>query len=392
MAAMGGVPLAWTVPAFGFSESMTRPVNKSPLDTRRLYSGTNFAADDAADRAARITNFQSYAGANPGAMPGGTGATGLRENDAAGWSRLLEQQQQYLKDLAAEAGKAGPSVRVGAYDGGSGGYAAQSTGAKNMPSANTSAAMKGLSTALDGGGPSRMIMDDPDLYHAYEMMLLDEMQGRGREARASAMSPVDAAMRENDTRLFDMQRGRNAFDREQGALQGAFNREQDDLDTMQNAASKFHAWDSYGRPQMEDTYRLYGDLADRKGVAATLDDEVRAGAQRDVAGISAGVQDRRTQSQAATAAMQALGREVGNQRQYSRSGVDPNALGTLNSQLGVGGASAPAPAAPGGAPAPTGATGGKTISRAQAQQVAQQRGWDEATLQRMLQQWGYTVQ
>lgn len=378
MAGLSGTPLAWTIPAFGMSETMARPVNKSPLDTNRMHSGTNFAADEANDRAARITNFQNYMGANPGAAPGGTGSTGLRENDGAGWARLMEQQQQYLKDIAAEAGKAGPAVRVGAYDGA---HLPQPTGAPKMPSPSASAAMKGLSTAMDAGGRlPQIINDDPTLYHAYEMMLLDQMQGAGREARMTALSPGDEALMLGDTRINDLRAGDRQFQREQG-----------DLDIMQKARSGYHAWDSYGRPREEFEHGQDVDLVDAKGKAATLDDIIRGLTARSVAETNAGVQDRRTESQATTAAMQGLQREVGNQRQYSRSGVDPNALGELNARLGVGGG-APRPGGAGTGTPATPMGGGKTISRQRAMEVQQQNGWDDATLAEMLRQYGYTVQ
>jgi hypothetical protein len=369
---MAGVPLSWSVPAFGFSESMTRPVNKSPLDTRQLYSGTNYAAQDEAARQARITNFNSYTSAHPGAAAGGTGDTGLAPTDAAGWSQLLERQQQNLKDVAAESGKAAPTVRIGAYDGSN----FSTAGATKMPSASAGAALKALSglsgsSNEDDGGPSRFIRQDPDLYKAYTNALLDQLQSAGREARVAGMSPAEHAVELGDTRINDV----NAVNRE-------FERGQGDLDTMQEAASKFHAYDSYGRPIAEDTARIQGDLADVKGKAATYDDLIRTAAQRDVAGINAGVQDRRTQSQAAMNGLNAAQRDQANVRQFGGQ-VSPQIQGQIQAP-GLPGA-APAPA-PGGA-----AGGGKPIPKARVLQIQQQNGWDDATTQRMLQQYGYTV-
>lgn len=323
----------------------------------------------------RLDQFGGYMQAHPGAAPGGTGDTGLTPGDATGWSGIQNKQIQYLRDLATANGSSQPNVRVAPYDGSEFSGSSGSDGGSPAPKGRSMAspAMNGLKTAMDGGGPSRAVLDDPDLYKAYKNSLLDTMQATGRNARMTALAPGDIAELNGDSRINDIEAGDREFERGQG-----------DRDVMQTAASKYHAWDSYGKPQALDVNNMAGDLADRRGQAATLDDQVRVGGQLGVANINAGVQDRRTGATSSAAALAALQREVANQRQYG-SAVDPNAQGALNARTGVG-------APPAAAGAPVGAAGGgKPLPRAQYEATKQQNGWDDATAQQMARQHGYVV-
>jgi hypothetical protein len=51
--------------------------------------------------------------ANPGSAPGGSGTTGLMSGDARGYSRMLEQQQEYLRLRGLLSGKGDPEIEIG---------------------------------------------------------------------------------------------------------------------------------------------------------------------------------------------------------------------------------------------------------------------------------------
>lgn len=65
------------------------------------------------DPQARLRQLEEGFRMNPGRAPNGTGTTGLQSGDAKGWSRMLEEQQEYakLRDLAA-GGSGELDVRV----------------------------------------------------------------------------------------------------------------------------------------------------------------------------------------------------------------------------------------------------------------------------------------
>lgn len=363
------------IPAFGFSTSMTRPRTASPLDVDPY---------DVQARQGRLKAFSDYINVHPGAAPNGSGETGLQSTDAAGWSHLLERQQQFLKDDAAERGAAGPSVRFGGYSGGVLGGSDEGSGAGGrMPSQ----AMSGLRSAVGGAKPGRSgsifdedlpagVRGDPEMFKALQLSQLDRLQGEGRQARRTALDPRQLATEKLDTDL----------------MRAPFDRTMEYDDTMNTADAKSDAYFTHGRPMALDQNEMAGQLADRRGLAATYDDLIRTGGQRDVATINAGVQDRRTGVMGNNAAIGALQREVGNQRQFGD--VDPAAQSTLNSRMGVGGPpAAPAPAgAPGPVGAPGGAPGGKVLTRQQLLDTAQAQGWTEQQALQEARQRGYTVQ
>lgn len=68
--------------------------------------------DQYAAAARRTTAFDQAAGTNPGRAIGGTGSTGLLPNDAAGWSNLVNERNQYAKDTALLSGRAAPTINV----------------------------------------------------------------------------------------------------------------------------------------------------------------------------------------------------------------------------------------------------------------------------------------
>lgn len=83
------------------------------MPTPYRLRGTPAESLDAFNRANRMEDFEEYVGQNPGAMPNGTGRTGLMSGDARGHSALLERQQQYVNDASMSAGRGPVSVRQG---------------------------------------------------------------------------------------------------------------------------------------------------------------------------------------------------------------------------------------------------------------------------------------
>lgn len=358
-----------SVPLIGMGPTWTRPTSRSPLDVDPY---------DANARASRMSSFENYMATNPGARPGGTGATGLQPNDAAGWSRLLEQQQQYAKDVAASSGRAAPTARFAGYSGFTG---------ERERSAMPTAAMQGLKTAIgtpagerSSGRLPQIIADDPTLYSAYKNSLLDEFQGRGRESRRLGMSPIDQYGEKAEARL--------RFD----PMLSALDRDEEYAGIMNRADATSDAFFTHGEPVMRAQYGMYGDLAREKGAAATLDDEIRARSAQMVAEINANSRLSAAEKQAQIQALSALGREIGNARTYGDTSrvqgltpqFDTGVSGAM--QGGTPGAGASTP--PAGAPA----AGAKVLTRDQLMQTAQANGWDEATALAQARQWGYTVQ
>lgn len=64
------------------------------------------------DPVARLKQLGDLYQTNPGRAPMGSGSTGLASNDREGWSRMLEEQQEYL-NLNSHLG-GGQGINVGA--------------------------------------------------------------------------------------------------------------------------------------------------------------------------------------------------------------------------------------------------------------------------------------
>lgn len=66
----------------------------SRLTSSGLWYDTPQPNPQASQNINRFRQLQNEQDRYPGARPGGTGETGLTSNDAEGWSRLLERQQE----------------------------------------------------------------------------------------------------------------------------------------------------------------------------------------------------------------------------------------------------------------------------------------------------------
>jgi hypothetical protein len=65
------------------------------------------------DPSQRMATLHDQFAANPGSAPGGSGTTGLMSGDARGYSRMLEQQQEYLRLKGLLKGTGDPEIEVG---------------------------------------------------------------------------------------------------------------------------------------------------------------------------------------------------------------------------------------------------------------------------------------
>jgi hypothetical protein len=291
------------------------------------------------NRARGVEDFENYMHTNPGAAPGGTGKTGLNANDAAGWSKLLERQQQYLADKAELQGQAGPSVRFGGYSGGVMAGPANNPGNPAMAALRTVATggsklpqypspggddigdmgdlTRGLTHGRSAEGALRALRDN-GLMDQYDPELGEiNLQAAKFKGRRSMISPADLYGEKANARL---QYDPAVMDMERNAAY------EDDISESQAASTNY--W-RRGQPIETDRNARAGDLARVKGEAAMMDDQVRAGASRygadqRLAGAQSG-----QQSQALNALMSVLQREAGSARQYG----DDDRLGQITPQL-----------------------------------------------------------
>lgn len=94
------------------------------------------------NRRNRIRLFEAQGRQYPGVLPNSSGPTGLRPSDANGWSDILHRQRQYTQDVADEQGAGPITYRQGP----------QSTGVLGGSGGDASSPMRGLQTAISGGG------------------------------------------------------------------------------------------------------------------------------------------------------------------------------------------------------------------------------------------------
>lgn len=316
-----------------------------------------------------IEDFENYMHRNPGAAPGGTGNTGLAANDAAGWSKLLERQQQYLADKAELEGKAGPTVRFAGYSGGT--MASQ----PNPAMAGLRAvATKGREDA--GGGMDDLIsqfgrgrsdigtvraLREAGLMPQFDAELGAEQLTTAKHAqRRARMTPADLYGEKQNARL-QYDPAVNAMER-----QDAFD---DDISESQAASDNY--W-RRGMPIKEDQHRRDTALAVSKGEAATLDDMIRADASRYSADSRLSGQRSGQQQQALAALMSILQRESGSARQYGDDARLETILPQLDALLQGGAPGTGAPAQP-----RTGAPGAGAMSQSPEIADAIRRGMAE---------------
>ena len=60
----------------------------------------------------RLKQLETQYQTQPGRRPGGSGLTGLTSGDAQGWSRMLNEQQEYMNLVGAVTKKAPPRVET----------------------------------------------------------------------------------------------------------------------------------------------------------------------------------------------------------------------------------------------------------------------------------------
>lgn len=287
-----------------------------------------------------VQDFENYMHTNPGAAPGGTGKTGLLSNDAQGWSKLLERQQQYLADKAELEGKAGPSVRFGGYSGGV------------MANSGSNPAMAGLRSvvapkAAAGGGVMDELIDRYGATGAIRrarqdglMPQYDDELGREQlatakhQARRGRMTPADLASEKAESHI-RLSPYTNAVDREADYL--------DDISGSQAASDNYWA---RGMPIEEDKNRRATSLAMAKGEAATLDDLIRADASKYGADARLSGQRSGQQQQALAALMRIIQGETANARQYGDDNRLAQMVPQLDAMIGGQRTGAPSTAAP----------------------------------------------
>lgn len=303
------------IPAFGFDQSSQRAGQRPD------------APMDPASRRKRIRAFSQYMGLHPGAAPGGTGDTGLSPIDAKGWSNLLGDQQQYIKDVAAENGQQA-NVRFGGYSGGFLGDADHAPGGGGrMPSSNAGA---GLRAALAGGnsqigsGMSAIVdklstgrSGEGAIYALRQAGLLpsqDELDAQAFKARRSMQVPEVGSQAETDLIAGD----------------AALKRQLGQQDTFEDARAKSAAYWRFGQPMAEDQQRRAIDLATTKGDAAAQDDIIRANAAKYAADQRLAGDEAKARGGRMSAALSALRQELNSLRQY---GGDQSRINILSQQL-----------------------------------------------------------
>lgn len=280
---------------------------------------------DPRSRQMRMREWESYVAQNPGAGEGGTGSTGLTSADHSGWSWILDKRKQYADDQAALQGKGPLPVRMAGYDGTTGVLAPRK--GSSMPGG----ALKGLSSAIDGGREDRLpqwLTDDPAMYDAFK-----DSQLRGFQAKSNAADP-------NMGDYLDL-RGRRLY----GVEQEGMDREAEYADAIARSEATSDNYWRRGEPIARRQNELAADLAREKGIAAGYDDQIRADASRYGADSRLTGTRETNLSREEIASLQALERSLRGQQQYGEPG-DPRAgrlAGQLDERLaGGGGGSAPA--------------------------------------------------
>lgn len=359
-----------------------------------LSGADKFSADPDTQRYLRMQDFEHYMAQHPGAAPGGTGDTGLLPNDAAGWSKLMERQQQYLQDASGgkmaaprfggyDLGSFGGGPRLnpeGVLDSGPGPNGDRGTGAARMQPA-----LSGLKTAIGGGGTSDPItalmqrategrtvegglqrLRDNGLLPAWDPQLAaDQLAAQKFQLNRSTMSPVDLAQEALEANI-RTQPGQAALDRDD-AFRGIMN----------NAEGNADAFWLYGQPVQTQQNQMAMDLAMAKGQAATLDDQVRSDAAHYAALLRYLAQNNATAAGSNNAALTALGHVINGGQAYGKPDDTKRLVDQFIDRFNAtGGGGMPGPGAvPGAAPGatPTGSAG--TISEAELQRGMVANGW-----------------
>lgn len=302
-------------------------------------------------REKRIRDFELYMHRNPGARPNGTGSTGLMSGDARGYSDLLNRQTQYLNDKSAAAGRGPMNIREGVSMGSS---------QQRRPS------MEALDVFADrpvwGGG----IDLSKDL-------ALEQIRG----ARAANRGAENANfLFESESLPYGTSEQRTAQDLERRGAIGDFTREESGKNLDQRLEEYFNS----GNQGMLDDQGRRTD--ERVSHAAGEQRETLLGRDR----IDAGSR------------VAAEGLESGQRGEAER-------LGSIIELLKL---AAAAPAGPGGTPNPVGGRAlemidrlegggaqggdpGKTVSRAEVEAYAREKGRNVAQVEQELKGRGYVV-